>query len=84
MKKFHEEQKIGEIYLGNAIKDDFLTSAWQTKRLGRQAFDINGNKIDCGLRPWFIQSSEVEAKLEKSEEESIRKVYSGLLARTKK
>lgn len=60
----HPEQKVGEIYLGNADPNIFFKTSWKTSRLGNQPLKLDGTPYTGGgLKPWFIQSSEVQDRL---------------------
>ena len=54
----HPEQQPDEIYMGNTHGKP--VTAWQTVRIGKQAYDIYNMSIIQGLSPWFIKRKEVE------------------------
>lgn len=52
--KQHPELKEGEEFLENSTISDFNQIECESKRLGSQSFDVNGNDISSlGLRPVF-------------------------------
>lgn len=66
----HPEQQKDEIYLGNCIPEKLQTS-WMTKRLGVIAYDVDGNIINYGLKPWFIKRSEVQEAIDREEKRTV-------------
>jgi hypothetical protein len=57
----HPEMRDGEVWAFNGTDEHFHASAWRTKRLGEQAYDIWGRPIG-GCYPVFVQRTEVEAR----------------------
>lgn len=56
----HPELKPGEVFFTNlSCEDDWEEIGWLSKRLGKTAYDVNGNIIP-GLRPVFVWKSELE------------------------
>lgn len=82
--KHHPEQSISEIYMGNTTKEDFEESRWRTKRMSNPPLNDDGSRMDSGsaevLRPWFIQRSEVEARMPMADEIQ-RREYQRMLSR---
>lgn len=56
----HPEMRDGEVWAFNGTDEHFRKSVWRTKRLGQQAYDIWGRRIQF-LQPVFVQRHEVEA-----------------------
>lgn len=63
--KYHPEQEIDEIYLGNTWPDEIprYLSALKTIRIGRQPYDIDGNELALTVRarPLFVGCDEYDA-----------------------
>ena len=59
----HVDLEEGEIFLTNIAKtrisEDYASISWETKRLGKHAFDIEGNKLHNVL-PVFIKKDELQ------------------------
>ena len=60
----HPECLPTEIYMGNTSVYDVAKTSWKSSRLGKQPIGANGPLPYVDLRPWFIQRSEVQAKIE--------------------
>ena len=56
--KSHPERKPDEVFLANVPVDDWPRLPWETKRIGKAAFDFDGNRIS-DLRPVFVTMAEV-------------------------
>ena len=77
----HPEQRPGEVYMGNESFDRLvMMDKWRTRRFGQAAM-ISPNLTTSGeweplqydtLKPWFIQTSEVEAQIRTGSEEEAR------------
>jgi len=52
----HPERREDEIYLCNTSEEEFRFIGWQTKRLGNQAYTIEGHRINpiSKLYPVFV------------------------------
>jgi len=55
----HIEEREGEVWLRNIKPEEFSRFRWKTKRLGTNAFDIDGELLR-GQRPLFVQRKEIE------------------------
>jgi hypothetical protein len=56
----HPEMRDGEVLAFNGTDKHFRTFKWRTKRLGQQAYDIWGRRVQF-LQPIFVQRTEIEA-----------------------
>jgi len=56
----HKEQRENEVFLGNVDKISNYLLCLKTLRLGKQAYDVYGDKIPLkdGIKPLFINKSE--------------------------
>jgi len=54
----HPEAGEGEIFLRNASELYFSTIPLGTKRLGHVAYGEDGNRLQNGLRPVFVERAE--------------------------
>lgn len=56
----HPEKREYEIFIGNSTEEDFHQSSYNTKRLGRVAYDTSNVVIDSysRLRPFFVGEAE--------------------------
>lgn len=64
----HPELEEGEFLLTNCSLGFFPTCAWKTKRLGRNAYDLEGKVLDSPINrlyPLFIQRAEHEEYFKK-------------------
>jgi hypothetical protein len=69
----HPEKKHGEVFYDNIrSKDPFLFTkiGWKEKRMGIQAYDTYGKKLDDSY-PVFIKKAEVEQKIEEYQEAGL-------------
>lgn len=63
---FHPEQTIDEIFISNETKKTFKQIKWQTKRLGKIAYEmipmLKGKELIPikGMQPCFVLKSEIE------------------------
>lgn len=59
----HPQQGNDEAFLGNWDLDYLDEVAFETKRLGGEAYDLEGRLIrhDAGIRPLFVKHAEIEA-----------------------
>ena len=56
----HPEQSDNEVLITNCDLSDFIFRiGWGTKRLGKIAYDVNGNPIK-GLFPAFVSKEEIK------------------------
>lgn len=62
MKRDHPEQRIGEMWIGNADEKSFKKMAWETKRKGKVPFNILTREpmdlVSDSLFPVFIKRKE--------------------------
>lgn len=58
----HPQQAVDEAFLGNWDLDHLDEVAFKTKRLGGEAYDLEGRLIrhDAGIRPLFVKHAEIE------------------------
>lgn len=63
MTKLHPECGVDEIYLGNFSEQKFQLVGWKTKRMGKIAYDIHGERVYSeGFFPVFVSRKEMESK----------------------
>jgi hypothetical protein len=56
----HPEQYDNEVLIGNCNLPDYtFRTEWKTKRLGKIAYDVNGNPIK-DLFPVFVSKEEIK------------------------
>lgn len=55
---YHPERGEDEIFIDNILSDDFKKISYNTKRLGRIAYDMDGHEIK-GMRPVFVKQKEM-------------------------
>jgi hypothetical protein len=58
---YHPERGEDEIFIDNILSDDFKKISYNTKRLGRIAYDMDGHEIK-GMRPVFVKQKEMNAR----------------------
>jgi len=56
--KSHPERRSDEVFLANVPDEDWARLPWETKRIGKTAFDFDGNRIS-NVRPVFVAKKEV-------------------------
>jgi len=60
----HPELREGEMFLTNCTIPDYVRIGWKTKRIGRQAYTIDGEKLKV-LIPVFVQKEEYDEGMKK-------------------
>jgi len=64
----HPELKEGEMFLSNNSFEEYTHIGWKTKRLGIQAYTIDGEELTV-LRPVFVRNEEYEEGMKKYHKE---------------